>query len=152
MAPKKTRQQPEHAGSITLEMECVSKPKQVHKVEDFLKKVSKATRLDDGTFYRLLVASTEAVNNGIVHGNKNNPRKKVCITCVVNSDSIIVKVRDEGKGFDPSIIPNPLDDNNLLKETGRGIFLIRSMMDTVDFEVTAHGTTVVMVIDMRRLR
>lgn len=133
-------------------MECVSNQKQVHKLEGFLRKVSKTVRLDDGTFYRLLVSSTEAVNNGIVHGNKSDPGKKVCVTCTVNSDSIIVKVTDEGKGFDPSIIPNPLDDNNLLKETGRGIFLIRSMMDTVDFEITPHGTAVVMVIDMRRLR
>ncbi len=147
----KKKKHPEHAG-MTFKMECVSNPKEVHKIERFLQDMSKEARLDDGTFYRLLVSSTEAVNNGIIHGNQNNPAKKVCVTCLISADSITVKVKDEGKGFDPASVPNPLDEKNLLKESGRGIFLIRSMVDKVDFELTPHGTTVVMVIDLRRLR
>ena len=67
-------------------------------------------------------------------------------------DTITVRVKDEGNGFDPSVIPNPLDDQNLLKESGRGIFLIKSMMDKVDFQMTENGTIIEMVIDLKRLK
>jgi serine/threonine-protein kinase RsbW len=70
----------------------------------------------------------------------------------VNRDSISVQVSDEGKGFDPESVPNPLDEQNLLKESGRGIFLIRSMVDRVDFRITETGTTIEMMINLKRLR
>jgi len=137
---------------VVFDMECISNPKEIGKIEDFLKRVNRTAHLDDGTFYRLFVSSTEAVNNGIVHGNKSDPRKKVCVSCLVNSESITVRVKDEGGGFDPTSIPNPLDDQNLMKESGRGIFLIRSMMDKVNFAITNEGTIIEMVIDLRRLK
>ncbi len=139
-------------GRTVYEMECISRPKEIGKIESFLKRINRTVHLDDGTFYRLFVSSTEAVNNGILHGNKSDPQKKVCVSCAVNTDSITVFVKDEGNGFDPAAVPNPLDDQNLLKESGRGIFLIRSMMDKVNFHVTPEGTTVEMVIDLKRLK
>ena len=134
------------------EMVCISMPGEIRRVEKFLEEVNKQTRLDDGTFHRLFVSATEAVNNAILHGNKSDPAKKVCVRCVVNKDSIMVSVSDEGGGFDPASVPNPLDEQNLLKESGRGIFLIRSMMDRVDFHPTGTGTTVEMAINLKRLR
>jgi serine/threonine-protein kinase RsbW len=134
------------------EMECVSAPAEIRKVEKFLEQVNKKVRLDDGTFHRLFVSATEAVNNAILHGNKSDPSKKVCLRCVVNSDSVVVSVKDEGKGFDPTNVPNPLDEQNLLKESGRGIFLIRSMMDRVEIRASEDGTTIEMAINLKRLR
>ena len=134
------------------EMECISTPEEIRKVEQFLEKVSKQTRLDDGTFHRLFVSATEAVNNAILHGNKSDPAKKVCVQCLVNKDSIMVRVTDEGGGFDPASVPNPLDEQNLLKESGRGIFLIKSMTDHVEFHPTEKGTMVEMSINLKRLR
>lgn len=133
-------------------MDCISVPKEVGRVEKFLLKVNRHARLDDGTFYRLLVASTEAVSNGILHGNKCNPKKKVCVKCEVRKDSFVVKVQDEGAGFDPNSIPNPLDEENLLKTSGRGIFLMRSLMDKVLYHITRHGVLVELIIDLRKLR
>lgn len=133
-------------------MECISNPKEIGKVEAFLRRINRRARLDDGTFDRLFVASTEAVNNGIVHGNKSDPTKKVCISCAVNSETITVRVKDEGGGFDPTTLPNPLDEQNLMKESGRGIFLIKSMMDKVNFQMTEAGAIVEMVIDLTRLK
>ncbi len=109
-------------------------------------------RLDDGTFHRLLVATTEAVNNGILHGNKSDPKKKVCVECVLVDDSIVVRVKDEGKGFNPARVPNPLDEKNLMKESGRGIFLMRTMMDHVTYHISRNGTIVEMVLDLKNLR
>jgi serine/threonine-protein kinase RsbW len=135
----------------TFQLVCVSDPKEIGRVESFLKEVNKVAKLDDGTFYRLLVASTEAVNNGIVHGNKLDVSKRVCITCTLKPGALLVKVQDEGGGFDADNLPDPLAEENLLKESGRGIFLMRSMMDKVEFKHDRHGTVVLMTINLRRL-
>ena len=147
---KRTKKRKAPARSFA--MECVSEPKEIGKIETFLLKVNETAKLDDGTFYRLLVATTEAVNNGISHGNRSDRTKKVCVRCELTRDSVIVRVRDEGRGFDPSRVPNPLDEKNLFKEHGRGIFLIRSMMDRVKFRISRKGTTVEMVLDLSLLK
>src|SRR3989304_10080383 len=66
---------------VVFEMKCISNPKEIGKVEDFLKRINRTARLDDGTFYRLFVSSTEAVNNGIIHGNKSDSRHIECLSC-----------------------------------------------------------------------
>ncbi|MBM4167622.1 MAG: ATP-binding protein [Ignavibacteria bacterium] len=129
---------------------CASDPKKIGTIEDFLLSVNKTARLDDGTFYRLLVATTEAVNNAMVHGNKRDPSKIVEVECHLAAQSIVVRVRDRGLGFDLNTVPNPIEDDNLLRESGRGIFLIRSMVDRVDFFFTNEGTTVEMEIDLTK--
>ena len=131
------------------EFECKSDPKEIAKVEPFLQKINKATRMDDGTFYRLLVAGTEAINNGILHGNKSDPSKSVFATCAVDSRKLVFRVKDQGRGFKPEDVPDPLEEKNLLKTSGRGIFLMRSLMDSVAFTVTTYGTEVELVIDMK---
>ncbi len=132
-------------------LECKSDPQEVRKIEPFLKKVNEVANLDDGTFYRLLVAGTEAVNNGILHGNKSDPRKFVQIVVVLEKDCLILRVKDEGKGFKLDQIPDPLEEKNLLKTSGRGIFLMRSLMDKVIFHITDEGTIVELVVDLRLL-
>jgi len=136
----------------TFHLECKSEPKEVRRIEPFLNKVNEVARLDDGTFYRLLVAGTEAVNNGILHGNKSDPRKLVRVLVILERDSLIVRVKDEGKGFRVDEIPDPLEEKNLLKTNGRGIFLMRSLMDKVVFHITEEGTIVELVIDLKLLR
>ncbi|MBI4429624.1 MAG: ATP-binding protein [Ignavibacteriales bacterium] len=133
-------------------MECTSDPKHIGDVERFLQKMNESERLDDGTFYRVLVASTEAVNNAILHGNKSDPRKKVIVVCLVTRQAVKVQVRDEGGGFDPRRLPDPLDERNLLKEHGRGVFLMNSMTDRVKFRKLKRGMVVEMLIDLKRLR
>ncbi|MBI3005095.1 MAG: ATP-binding protein [Ignavibacteriales bacterium] len=133
-------------------MECPSDPKHIGEVERFLQKMNESTKLDDGTFYRVLVASTEAVNNAILHGNKCNPEKKVIVICLVTQEAVKVQVRDEGGGFDARRLPDPLDEKNLLKEHGRGVFLMNSMTDRVRFRRLKKGMVVEMLIDLKRLR
>ena len=133
----------------TFTFECTADPKEIRKVEPFLDQINKAARLDDGTYYRLLVAGTEAVNNGILHGNKRNPNKMVHVTCILSKDKLVFRVRDQGKGFKPEEVPDPLEEKNLMKTSGRGIFLMRSLMDKVSFRVTSEGTEVELVIDLK---
>ena len=123
-----------------------SNPKQVAKVEEFLEKVNHRLRLDESRFNKLLVATTEAVNNGIIHGNKRDPKKKVVVTCELNHASLVVRIHDEGTGVDVGKLPDPLAEENLLRENGRGVFLMRSLMDAVDFSVTPDGGEVVMMM------
>lgn len=121
-----------------------SDPREVVKVEVFLEKINKLLCLDDNAFNKLLVATTEAVNNSIVHGNKRNPDKTVTVTVEVENKTVIVSVKDEGAGLNLSALPNPLSEENLLRENGRGVFLMRSLMDDVKFEKTPEGLIVIM--------
>ena len=146
---KKTLGPSKRVQRMIFEFECKSDPKEIAKVEPFLNAINKAARMDDGTFYRLLVAGTEAINNGILHGNKSDPSKTVLVTCAVDSRKLVFRVKDEGKGFKPEDVPDPLEEKNLMKTSGRGIFLMRSLMDVVSFTVTPEGTIVELVIDMK---
>ena len=151
---RQTRAQPashprQASPSQIFTFECCADPKEIRKVEPFLQQINEAARLDDGTFYRLLVAGTEAVNNGILHGNKANPKKMVHVTCIVDEKELVFRVHDQGKGFKPEDVPDPLEEKNLLKTSGRGIFLMRSLMDKVSFKVTRDGTEVELVIDLK---
>jgi serine/threonine-protein kinase RsbW len=146
---KKSPSPPKRIQRMIFEFECKSDPKEIAKVEPFLQKINKATRMDDGTYYRLLVAGTEAINNGILHGNRSDPNKSVFATCTFDSRTLVFRVRDQGRGFKPEDVPDPLEEKNLLKTSGRGIFLMRSLMDKVGFKITTEGTEVELVIDMK---
>jgi serine/threonine-protein kinase RsbW len=127
-------------------LELVSNPKEIIKVEKFLEKMNKTLSLEEGKYNKLLVATTEAVNNGMIHGNKRDPNKKVVLTCEISGNTLYVRVHDEGKGVDPDSLPDPLAEENLLRENGRGVFLMRSLMDSMKFEITDKGADVIMTL------
>jgi serine/threonine-protein kinase RsbW len=80
------------------------------------------------------IALDEALTNAVVHGNHEDPRKQVHVTCRCSTDGeVSVMVRDEGKGFDRDALPDPTDPRNLLLPHGRGIYLMRALMDEVYF-------------------
>ena len=80
-------------------------------------------------FINLQIAVSEALVNAIVHGNKENSEKKVHVIINSTEDMVEIKIRDEGGGFDISTLPDPTNDENLLKESGRGVFIIMSLVD-----------------------
>jgi serine/threonine-protein kinase RsbW len=125
-----------------------SEQKNIHMVEDFLIRVSKSFHLSEEKLYLLLVVVTEAVNNGINHGNKRDPSKNVDVVCTVRGTVLTVSIRDEGKGFDPSLLPNPIAEENLLRDSGRGVFLMQQLMDTVKYR--EGGREVVMTMRLRK--
>jgi serine/threonine-protein kinase RsbW len=93
----------------------------------------------------LAIAITEVGNNAIIHGNKRDPNKKVHLTIHAGPGGVEVIVRDEGTGFNPDKLSNPLDPENLLRESGRGVFIMRSLMDEVNFSFSAGGTEVTII-------
>jgi serine/threonine-protein kinase RsbW len=86
-------------------------------------------------------ALREALANAVIHGNRQNPDKKVRICCACQPDrGLLIIVKDEGDGFDPATIPSPIVGENIYAEHGRGIFLINQMMDAVEFR--RNGTEI----------
>jgi len=117
-----------------------SDTKYLRKVESLSAQVARYADLNDSQSDDLAIVTTELVNNAIHHGNKNNPNKKVSILFLVNAKTIEIRIKDEGSGFNPAEIKDPLAPENLMSESGRGIFLIKYLMDTIDFNFTKDGT------------
>lgn len=133
-------------GTKHFQMTMHSSPKLIHRVEKFLQKINRSAHLDEIQFNKVLISMTEAVNNAIFHGNKSDPQKHVYLACELTKERMILKVRDSGAGFDPHKIANPLDESNLLRESGRGIFLMRTLMDKVQYHFSEDGSEVEMVL------
>src|ERR1700730_12343992 len=96
--------------------------------------VSRGIGLDEDSSHWVSVAIRESVINAIKHGNRNDASKRVFVDFETSEDDVPVlsiRVRDQGEGFDPELVANPLEPENLLKSSGRGIFLIRNFMDEV---------------------
>ncbi len=89
-----------------------------------------------------LLAFHEAVANAVIHGNRQDASKFVEIHFILEPNGWTVEVWDQGSGFDPTHLPDPTAPENLLNPHGRGIFLIRAMIERVDFQMTARGTCV----------
>lgn len=88
----------------------------------------------------------EAVTNAVEHGNQSDPSKTVDLWVEVSDDAIRVHVRDYGGGFDPSDLPDPRMRENLLREGGRGVFLMRALVDHVEFVQRQPGTEVIITL------
>jgi serine/threonine-protein kinase RsbW len=110
-------------------------------VEPFLRSIA-ALQLLGSRYHDLLVAVTEAVNNGIIHGNTCDATKLVHIDVQTTPHDVVVAVRDSGTGLDVAAVPDPRSPDRLLQEGGRGVFLIRQLSDASDFQSTSSGMTV----------
>jgi serine/threonine-protein kinase RsbW len=106
----------------------------------------KATRIatemgfGDDEVLQISMAVREGAVNAVLHGNAYAPDKKVTLAFEHTANDLVIIIRDQGKGMDLSKIPNPLAPENLLKTSGRGIFLMRSFMDEVEIRPTQTGT------------
>lgn len=101
--------------------------------------VSALAGFDSDSQYWIGLAVREAVTNAILHGNQKDAKKKVVLVFRICEDRLEIIVRDQGKGIEGLDIPDPLDPENLLRPGGRGIFFVRSFMDSVDFRVSPEG-------------
>lgn len=121
--------------SVEEQLIIPSLPESLSFVENFVENLCLQYKIDDSLFGNILIALTEAVNNAIIHGNKNNPDKNVVITHTVSTapKTLTIKVTDEGNGFDYLNIPDPTAPENLETIGGRGVFLIKQLSDLVIF-------------------
>lgn len=99
--------------------------------------------IGDEAGFGIEMAVREAVTNAMVHGNQEDEAKSVEVVFNCYEHELEVEIRDQGAGFDPGSVPDPTDPANLLKTSGRGIFLMRSFMDEVEWVNRPEGGTVV---------
>ncbi len=99
--------------------------------------------------YWIVTALREAIANAVRHGNREQPERKVRVDYSIEGRTVTIRVQDEGEGFDPSEIPDPTREENLLRPSGRGIFYMQQFMSRVEFSrAPGGGTTVVMVKEL----
>jgi serine/threonine-protein kinase RsbW len=98
---------------------------------------------------RISMAVREGVVNAVLHGNKYDPNKKVRISFEYSGGSIVIRISDEGQGLDLQMVPDPLAPENLMKTSGRGIFLMRAFMDEVHVNNLSPGTEIIMTKHVR---
>ncbi len=111
-----------------------SETSELKKLRSFLSEVFEENKLPDKCFNKVLLCVSEAVVNSIQHGNRYNKEKQVCIKVEINKSTLHVTIIDEGQGFDSDKISDPTLPENITKESGRGIHIIKSCCDQVEFD------------------
>jgi len=138
-----------HIKPRKFELRFSSDTKYLENVEKLSSKVARYAHLNESDSDDLGIVTTELVNNAIHHGNNNDPDKHVHIIFTVDQNKIELKIIDQGSGFNPDKLKNPLAPENLLSESGRGIFLIRNLMDGLDFNFSESGTETIVTKNLQ---
>ena len=126
-----------------------SKPEAVEEIEKLAADAATLAGFNQEEQDSLAIAVTEMANNAVIHGNKRDLNKKVHVTVEVVDTEVRMTIRDEGRGFNPDSLSNPLDPENLLRESGRGVFIVRSLMDELSYDFS-HGGTQVTIIKRKK--
>jgi len=129
-------------------LEIESDPNNLITVEEFINYFAKDLGLDDDKLSALLLAVTEATTNAIIHANKSDKTKLVQITAKVIEGKLYITIKDQGPGFQPEAVPDPTDPENLLKDSGRGLYLMRVYMDDLRYNITPEGTETTLVLNI----
>lgn len=120
-----------------------SRPENISSIERFVEEICDYYNINDTYFGNILIALTEAFNNALVHGNNSDASRKIQIVFESKPKGLSFTVSDEGTGYNPDEVPDPLDlDIDFNSQTGRGLFLIRSLSDKV--ELNKEGSSVEM--------
>ena len=130
----------------TLELALESSLDSVDGAEEAVLGEAAKLGFDDDDLHKIGIAVRECMVNAVVHGNRYNARKKVRVKVSRTADRLAIAIADEGEGFDPAAVADPLANENLLRFSGRGLMLMRAFMD--EFEVCLRepkGTEVRMV-------
>jgi len=117
----------------------------VNKAEQTAEEFAEQAGFAEDERHKITMSVREAAVNAVLHGNAYDPGKKITVSYESQPDRLIITVIDQGKGLDEGKLPDPLAEENLLKTSGRGIFLIRSFMDEVRIRALHPGTEVTLV-------
>lgn len=129
-----------------LEISISSEISNIVKVENFIESFVEYFQLPPDLFGKISLAVIEAVNNAILSGNRRIPEKLVTLTAERTDNKFRVTVSDEGEGFDYTDIPDPTLPDNINKVTGRGLFLMKTLSDELNFG--NNGATVTLVYNL----
>ncbi len=127
-------------------IEISSAPESLHLVEKIIDEMTEKHQIESDLYGKILVATIEAVNNAIIHGNKSDVEKKVCIDIDANGNAMKIRIKDEGEGFDYKKVPDPTAPENIENIHGRGVFLMTKLSDDIKFN--QNGTEVEMTFKL----
>lgn len=125
-----------------LELSIPSDLSNIPQAENFIEILINQYQLPEKLHGKISLSVIEAVNNAMLYGNKQNPSKMIKLTAVEGKQKIVITVEDEGEGFDFEHIPDPTTPENLMKISGRGLYLMVSLTDELLF--AKNGAKVVM--------
>ena len=117
----------------------------VNMVEQTAEQLATKAGFSDEDLHKITMSVREAAVNAVLHGNAYDPGKKITVAYETTPEKLAITISDEGSGMDPESLPDPLAEENLLKTSGRGIFLIRSFMDEVKIRDLHPGTEIVLI-------
>jgi len=123
-----------------------SKIESINLVEKLVDEISEESAINSEVYGKILIATVEAVNNSIVHGNKEDDSKRIDITFKVSEEKVSVFVEDEGEGFDFNHVPDPTKPENIENIHGRGVYLMQHLADEVEFH--GDGNRVELIFNM----
>ncbi len=126
------------------EKEIQSDPELLPELEEFILEIAKKYNIHDEKLNGLALSFSEAASNSVVHGNKLDKTKKVKITIHVNDKKMTITIKDEGKGFNLQAVPDPTRPENILKDNGRGIHIMRSFLTDLHYNFTPSGTETIL--------
>ena len=142
-----TMEMTNHKGEIVLSIP--SSDKYIYLLDLVVAYLAKEMEFDEETTEQVNLAIIEAGTNAIRHGNGNDPDKTTLFRFRIEEDRLIVVVKDCGTGFDPEDVGDPLSPENFMKPCGRGIFLMRALMDEVEYNVDEGDGTQVRLVKYR---
>jgi serine/threonine-protein kinase RsbW len=117
----------------------------VSEVEEAADHLATEAGLDEDERFHIGMAVREAAINAVLHGNEYDPTRQIDVSLENTGKDLVFVIADQGQGFNPDKVPDPLASENLLRGTGRGIFLIRSLMDEVHFRQLHPGTELTLI-------
>ena len=116
-----------------LKLKIKSTPNQVKYIERYVHNLMKCCKFSQEVYDNILITLTEAVNNAIIHGNEKDESKFVSVKCVEKSKEVVIRISDEGRGFDPHEVADPTLPQNLECCGGRGVHIMKELSDKIKF-------------------
>jgi serine/threonine-protein kinase RsbW len=132
--------------SERVEITISSRFENIELVQVIAEHLCETAGLDDDSSHWIGMAVREGIANAIKHGNRLDTAKRVHATFEVKNGTLSISIADEGTGFDPGAISDPLSPQNLMKTSGRGIFYMKTFMDKVDFTFRPGGGTQLLMV------
>lgn len=120
------------------DIDILSEIDNIRKVESVIDELSAELKINKDAYGKILVATLEAVNNAIIHGNKTNSSKFVKVIFKFSDKFLIISVEDEGPGFNPGTIPDPTAPSNIENLHGRGVYLMKNLADKIEFNTNGN--------------
>jgi serine/threonine-protein kinase RsbW len=127
-----------------------SDPSLIPEVDQFILEKINTVNFNSELISNISLALSEGLANAIVHGNKLDPNKNVTISVNLFDDRLVISIKDEGNGFNPDEVPDPTRPENILRDSGRGIHIMKSFINNVSYKFDNNGTELILVINISK--